>query len=67
MIDLDVGYDGTWMTRGHKSHISIGFVIEADTRVVVDFEVLCNYCTICAAHKKKFPGSLDDYLTKHKC
>lgn len=35
--NFDLSYDGSWMTRGHKSHLGIGFVIEADTRVVVDF------------------------------
>lgn len=30
-VDVGVGYDGTWMTRRHKSHIQAGFVIEMAT------------------------------------
>lgn len=22
VLDIDMGYDGAWMTRGHKSHVS---------------------------------------------
>ncbi|KAA0187431.1 hypothetical protein HAZT_HAZT009259 [Hyalella azteca] len=46
-LDLDVSFDGTWMTRGHKSHIGIGCVIEWNTGFVVDFEVLSNFCQSC--------------------
>ena len=37
-IAVDVIFDGSWMTRGHASHI-----IAANTRVVFDFEVLRSY------------------------
>ncbi|KAA0203452.1 hypothetical protein HAZT_HAZT002469 [Hyalella azteca] len=51
-LDLDVSFDGTWMTRGHKSHIGIGCVIELETGFVLDFEVLSNFCQECFKKEK---------------
>ena len=51
-IDAGVGYDGTWMTRGHKSHIQVGFVIEMATGFVLDFDIISNYCRSCSINKK---------------
>lgn len=52
-IDVGVGYDGTWMTRGHKSHIQAGFVIDVTTGFVLDFDIISNYCKSCSTNKKK--------------
>lgn len=63
ILDVDVSFDGSWMTRGHKSHIGIGFAVEVNTGFVLDFDVLSNYCAVCSskpnkAHdcKKNFDG-----------
>lgn len=61
ILDVEVSYDGTWMTRGHKSHIGIGFVIDVYTGIVLDFEVLCNYCIACEKRRMK-PSN-----KTHKC
>ena len=53
LLDIVVSYDGTWMTRGHTSHIGVGIVIEMDTGMVIDFEVLSNFCQVCHAREKK--------------
>ena len=37
VIDLTVSFDGTWMTRGHKSLYGIGCVVEVVTGLVIDF------------------------------
>ena len=50
-LDVVVSYDGTWMTREHKSHICMGFVIHVDTGFVLDHDVVCNYCETCAIKK----------------
>ena len=50
-VAVAVTFDGTWMTRGHKSHIGCCFVLDAHTRTVIDMEVLCNYCIICKEQK----------------
>jgi hypothetical protein len=48
--DIDVSFDGTWMTRGRRmaSHIGAGFIIELYTGLIVDYVVLSNYCKACA-------------------
>lgn len=54
LLDIDVSYDGTWMTRGHKSHIGVGFVVECNTGFVLELEVLSNYCIVCSKKKLSF-------------
>ena len=39
-IDLTVRYDGSWMTRGHKSLYGIGCVVEVVTGLVIDLQVM---------------------------
>lgn len=47
ILNIDVIYDGTWMTRGHSSLIGVGVVAEANTGFILDAEVLCKYCQRC--------------------
>ena len=47
VLDIDVSFDGTWLTRGHSSHVGVGFIMELYTGCVIDFEVLRNYCYSC--------------------
>ena len=55
------------MTRGHLSHINVGFVIECETGFVINFEVVCNHCVICAKHKKKLTAaSFNAWYETHK-
>lgn len=42
-VSINVTFDGTWMTRGHKSHFGLCFVIDAYTGIVDDMEVMSNY------------------------
>ncbi|KAA0198962.1 hypothetical protein HAZT_HAZT010739 [Hyalella azteca] len=51
LLDIYVSFDGSWMTRGHKSHIGIGCVVECNTGFVIDMEVLSNFCHLCSAKK----------------
>lgn len=48
-IEVDVSFDGSWMTRGRKSHIGVGIVMDVYTGIVIDLEVLCNHCPWCKA------------------
>ena len=50
-LDVVVSYDRTWMTRGHKSHFCVGFVIHVNTGFVLDHEVVSYYCGTCANKK----------------
>lgn len=36
IIKVDVSFDRTWLTRGHKSHIGAAFVIDNSTGIVLD-------------------------------
>ncbi|KAK8748456.1 hypothetical protein OTU49_016156, partial [Cherax quadricarinatus] len=53
VLDIDVTYDGTWHTRGHNSNFGIGVAIDALTKLVVDYQVLCKYCFICSSLKNR--------------
>lgn len=54
ILNVDVTCDGTWLTRGHKSHIGIVVVIECETGFVLDFEVLSNFCVVCTQLNNKY-------------
>lgn len=47
-LDIAISFDGTWQKRGHTSHIGVSFVVEIETGMVIDFEVLCNFCQVCS-------------------
>ena len=52
IINIGVSFDGSWLTRGHRSKYGIGAVIDVVTGHVIDYEVLCNYCQQCTAKAK---------------
>ena len=56
VIDLNVSFDGSWMTRGHKSLYGIGCVVEVVTGLVIDFAVLSLYCQSCSYASKRHGG-----------
>ena len=67
LLELDVSFDGTWMTRGFRSHIGVGFVIDVIKGFVLDFEVLSNFCQVCNKNKKsKSPKEFDEWKKNHK-
>ncbi len=43
---------GTWKKRGYASNYGIVFVIEMDTGLAVDFEVLSDRCEKCEKCEK---------------
>lgn len=53
VLNIDVSFDGTWLTRGHKSNIGATFVIDIPSGLALDFEVLSNFCRPCSINKKK--------------
>ncbi|GFU01542.1 uncharacterized protein TNCV_654951 [Trichonephila clavipes] len=44
ITDIDVTFDGTWLTRGHSSQIGVGCVIDLLTGFVMDFEIMPKRC-----------------------
>ena len=56
VIDLVVSFDGSWMTRGHKSAYGIGCVIDTVTGLCVDLAVFSLYCQCCSYARRRFGG-----------
>lgn len=55
VMDIDVTFEMTWLTRAYRTHIGVSFVLEADTRHILDFEVLSNTCHLCSTRKSTDP------------
>lgn len=58
ILDLDVTFDGSWHTRGHKSLLGVGAIVDANTGLILDYETLSKFCVKCnmkmsALSKKK--------------
>lgn len=53
VLHADVSFDGTWLTRGHKSHIGATFVMDMFSGMVLDREVPSNFCGVGTIMKKK--------------
>lgn len=62
LLDIDVAFDGSWLTRGHMSLIGMAAVIEAHTGFVVDYEVLSSLsCSKLENQKKNKKISSEQY------
>lgn len=66
LLNIDVSFDMSWMKRGHKSHLDIGTVIDADTRIILDFEVMCNLCSSCESQRTKMTTRFPAWYETHK-
>lgn len=61
VMNVDVTCEGTWLTRGHKSHTSLVAVTDCETGFVLDFEVLPNFYLVCTQLENKVRlGKLTD-------
>ena len=47
VIDVTVSSDGTWQRRGFSSLFGITFIIEHETKKVLDYEVMSKFCAAC--------------------
>ncbi|KAK4290786.1 hypothetical protein Pmani_036345 [Petrolisthes manimaculis] len=65
LLDITVSYDGTWMTRGHSSHIGVGFVVEVDTGFIIDREVISNFCQVCSSREKRQLPATPEWMARH--
>ncbi|CAN7942945.1 unnamed protein product [Ixodes pacificus] len=63
--NIDVVFDGTWLTRGHNSHVSVGCIIEMYTGLVIDHMVLSNFCLGCSTGPKPSEERYAAWLAKH--
>lgn len=72
ILGLDVTFDGSWHTRGHKSLFGVGVVIDANTQLILDYETLCKMCAKCnvkrsAMEKKKMTEVKYENWKKRSC
>lgn len=44
ILDIHVSFDGSWLARGHKSHMGVGVVVKVMMGFVVNFEPHPHYC-----------------------
>ncbi|CAN8008310.1 unnamed protein product, partial [Ixodes pacificus] len=65
--NIAVLYDGSWMTRGHSSHIGVGTAIELFTGFVLDYVVLSNFCAACERWPKQNDPSYQAWKDGHIC
>ncbi|CAN7994909.1 unnamed protein product [Ixodes pacificus] len=65
--NIDVIFDGTWMTRGRSSHIGVGCIIEMYTSLVIDHVVLSNFCLGCSIRPKASEEGYAEWLAEHEC
>lgn len=60
-IDIAVSYDGSWQKRGFTSKYGIGCIIELITGLVIDYEILCKYCRVCAKKNIELDVESDEF------
>lgn len=53
ILNIDVSFDGTWLTSGHKSHTGAAFIMDIPSGLALDFKVPRNFCRLCTINKKK--------------
>ena len=56
ILDLSVSYDGSWLTRGYKSHFGFAAIIELITGLVLDYVIISKYCHACECKAAKVGG-----------
>ncbi|KAH7950263.1 hypothetical protein HPB49_021674 [Dermacentor silvarum] len=63
-----MSYYGSWMTRGHTSHIGgIGTVIEPFMGFCLDYVVLSNFCAGCEMGPNENDPSFGNWKKDHQC
>ena len=68
ILDVAVGFDGTWKKRGFTSLTGVVFVISIDTGEVLDYYVLSKVCQKCALKKSTLSdGQIEEWLLEHEC
>lgn len=62
-IDAYVSYDGSWQKRGFTSLYGLGAVIDVNTGLVLDYELLSKFCYACIMAEKNYGEGSDMYKT----
>ena len=61
-----ISQDGTWQKRGHSSHNGVSSAIDFDTGLVLDFQVISNWCQACTNGPSPDDPGYDEWFTHHK-
>ncbi|GFY17494.1 uncharacterized protein TNCV_3518491 [Trichonephila clavipes] len=61
VTDIAVSFDGTWLTRGHTSQISVGCVVDTLIGDVIDYEIMSKYCPTCISTKNEIVETTAEY------
>ena len=64
VLNVAVSCDGTWLTRGHKSLFGAAFIVEADTGLVLDYDVMSKFCMKCVQIKAKYKNDQEKLVEK---
>ena len=62
-----VSYDGTWHKRGHSSHFGVGVAVDVQSGLVLDTQVLSNYCHGCEVGPKPNSPNYIQWRASHSC
>ncbi|CAN7946066.1 unnamed protein product [Ixodes pacificus] len=65
--NIDVVFDGSWMTRGHSSHIGVGCIVELYSGLVIDHVVYSNFCLGCALGPEPEDDGYSHWYATHDC
>lgn len=65
--NIDVVFDGSWMTRGRSSHIGVGCIVELYSGLVIDHVVFSNFCLGCALGPQSDEEGYSDWYATHIC
>ena len=67
VLDICVSFDGTWHKRGHSSHHGVGVVIEVNTGLVIDTQVMSNFCAGCRTAPDEKDPDYSTWKEFHEC
>ncbi|KAK3924126.1 Citrate synthase-lysine N-methyltransferase CSKMT, mitochondrial, partial [Frankliniella fusca] len=71
IIEVVVSFDGSWHKRGRTSNHGFVAVIEVNTGLVIDYEILSKYCHLCcitaAEMDKDSPEFIEWYERHYEC
>ncbi|KAK6175868.1 hypothetical protein SNE40_014245 [Patella caerulea] len=67
VINIAVACDGTWHKRGFTSHYNVTTITDLLTGLILDYEVMCNYCPGCAKNKMdRNSAEYEHWYAQHK-
>ncbi|KAG0422453.1 hypothetical protein HPB47_001718 [Ixodes persulcatus] len=65
--NVDIIFDGSWKTCGHKSNIAVGCILELYSDPVLDHVVLFRYCRGCQGTPDPDDDDHGVWVLNHKC